>query len=173
MKEELIKIGYTQKPHGLKGELKIVVEDQYEVDLFSAETVFISIAGRSVPYFIEKLRGGNALIVKFEDINDIDAAMRIANKTVELRMSDLIPEEDREGEEVESYSYLVGFNIIDQKIGQIAEIQSVLDTSHQELALLEYQGKELFIPLHDDFIISINETKREVLMDLPEGLLDL
>lgn len=170
---ELIKIGYTQKPHGLKGELKLVVEEQYEEDIFAAETVFIGIAGRSVPYFIENLRGGNALIVKFEDVNDIDAALKIANKTIELRKSDLIPDDEREMEEVESYSYLEGFFIIDKNLGQITEIQSVIDTSHQELALLTYNNKELFIPLHDDFIISIDEAKKEVLMDLPEGILDL
>jgi 16S rRNA processing protein RimM len=173
MKESLIKIGHTLKPHGLKGEIKVFVEEQYEEDLFQSETVFLEIAGRNIPYFIENIRGGNALIVKFEDINDIDAATKIANRALQLREKDIIPEEEKEGEIVESYSYLEGFYIIDTTNGKIAEIQSVIDTSHQELALLEYNGKEIFIPLHDDFIISIDETNKEVPMDLPEGILDL
>lgn len=173
MKDELVKIGYTQKPHGLKGELKLFVEEQYEEDIFAAETVFLGIAGRSVPYFIENIRGGNALIVKFEDINDIDAALKIANKSIEMRIADLIPDDERETEVVESYSYLEGFVMIDKNSGPIAEIQSVIDTSHQELALLTYNGKELFIPLHDDIIMSIDEEDKKIIMDLPEGILDL
>ena len=41
--ENLIKIGYTQKPHGLSGELKVFIEEIYEEDFMECETVFLNI----------------------------------------------------------------------------------------------------------------------------------
>ena len=34
--EKLISIGYTKKPHGLKGEIKLHIEDRYLEDLLEA-----------------------------------------------------------------------------------------------------------------------------------------
>ncbi len=42
----------------------------------------------------------------------------------------------------------------------------------QEMAFLDYKGAEVLIPLNVQLIVSINEEKQEILMDLPEGLLD-
>ncbi len=43
--EDFVAIGKTQKPHGLKGELKLHVEEMFIEDLFDAEAVFIEIKG--------------------------------------------------------------------------------------------------------------------------------
>jgi 16S rRNA processing protein RimM len=42
----------------------------------------------------------------------------------------------------------------------------------QEMAFLDYRGREVLIPLNEQLIISIDETQKHILMDLPEGLLD-
>jgi 16S rRNA processing protein RimM len=43
----------------------------------------------------------------------------------------------------------------------------------QEIAVVVYQNKEVLIPLNEKLIVSIDEDKKVILMDLPEGLLTL
>ena len=38
---ELVKIGNTQKAHGIKGELKLNVEEHFIDDLLDAEAIFV------------------------------------------------------------------------------------------------------------------------------------
>jgi 16S rRNA processing protein RimM len=171
--DKLIKIGATQNPHGLKGELKVFIEEEYEDDFHNTDTVFLVYAGKSVPYFVESVRGGNAMIVKFEGIDSIEAATRIAKKPLEIRESDRIPEEERVVEMVESFDFLEGYTIIDVSLGQIAVIEEVIEMPQQEMAVIQYNNNERLVPLNDRLIVSIDDKTKTITMDLPEGLLDL
>jgi 16S rRNA processing protein RimM len=173
MDETLIKIGATQNPHALKGELKVFIEEEYEDDFLNIDTVFLTLAGRNVPYFIESIRGGNAMIVKFEDVDSIEAATKIAKKALHIRMADMIPEEERVVEEVSSFDYLQGYTMVDKTIGQLAVIEEVIEMPQQEMAVIQYLGQEKLVPLNDRFILSVDDKTKILTVDLPEGLLDL
>jgi ribosomal 30S subunit maturation factor RimM len=41
------------------------------------------------------------------------------------------------------------------------------------MAFLKYKGKDVLIPLNAQLIVSVDKTAKTVLMDLPEGLLDM
>ncbi len=43
----------------------------------------------------------------------------------------------------------------------------------QTLLSIVYGGEEVLIPLVDDFIVDIKPRKKELYLDLPEGLLNL
>lgn len=171
--EKLVKIGATQKPHGLKGELKVYIEDQYEEDFEQCETVFLTISGKTMPYFIEEIRGGNATIVKFEDIDNIDDASRIAKRDLFLRESDLIPDEMRTAPLVESFDYLDGYTMIDKNEGTIGVIKEIIEMPEQEMAVVEYKNRERYVPLNEHFVTEVKDKEKIVYVDLPEGLLDL
>ncbi len=173
MDETLIKVGATQNTHALKGELKVFIEEEFEDDFLNIETVFLTIAGKNVPYFIESVRGGNAMIVKFEDVDSIEAAAKIAKKPILLRASDMIPEEEREYESVDSYGYLEGYLMVDKTIGQLAVIEEVIEMPQQEMAFIQYLNQERLVPLNDRFIVSVDDKTKTVTVDLPEGLLEL
>jgi 16S rRNA processing protein RimM len=49
----------------------------------------------------------------------------------------------------------------------------VYHTPQQVLALIIINKKEVFVPLHPDFILELNKEKKEIHFSLPEGLLDL
>ena len=140
---KLIQIGFTKKPHGLKGELKLHVEDRYLEDLMNAEVVVLQIKGKPTPFFIEDVRIGNAIIGKFEDVDSPETALSIANKEMSLREEDIIPDDEREIE-VEGLQYLkcIGYTIFDgeNKIGDIIEIletESVFLNSFRWVSLVD------------------------------------
>ncbi|MEO0732346.1 MAG: hypothetical protein AAFZ52_05900, partial [Bacteroidota bacterium] len=63
---DLTEIGWTGKAHGLRGEIKLRVLEHYEDDLLAAPSVLIG--DPPVPYFFDHVRGGGAIIAKFEDL---------------------------------------------------------------------------------------------------------
>ena len=163
---ELIAIGKTGKPHGLQGELKLWIEEAYEEDLLAAKAVFIN--GR--PYFIEQVRSGGGVLLKLEGVTTRDAAQLLAGKPVELRAEDV--SEPAEPEEA-TFLDLIGFQLHDSELGQLGEIEDVLDMPDHFLAVITYREKEVLIPLHEDLIRALDPEKETLTMTLPEGLLDL
>ena len=66
--ESYVSIGYTRKPVGIKGELRLHVEERYLEDFLQAKVLFLEMGGAPVPYFVESIRIAKTPIVKFEDI---------------------------------------------------------------------------------------------------------
>jgi 16S rRNA processing protein RimM len=173
--EKLISIGYTKKMSGIKGELKVSIEDQYLEDYLQTEVVFLKIQGKNAPFFIEKHHVSNSLMVKFEDVNNRNDALPLTGKEILLREKDLIPEEAREFEVTDTLEFkkYEGYLIADKTAGDIGKIEEVVEFPQQEMAVVTYQDNEIYLPLHEDLMLEIDEVQQRILVELPEGLLDL
>lgn len=167
-------IGKTRKSYGIKGEMKLHINEEFLEDIFNLKVVFLKISGKQVPYFVESVRTGNALLIKFEDINSPEETNAITSKEIYARTDDLIPEEERmfevEGLEFEKY---LGYLIIDSEKGRVGAIKEVVEYPQQEMAVVEFEEREILIPLNKKLIASVNETKKELILNLPDGLLEL
>ncbi|NJL76406.1 MAG: 16S rRNA processing protein RimM [Saprospiraceae bacterium] len=172
--DEFIAIGHTQKPHALTGELKVFVEEAYLEDFLQAPMVFLDLKGQKLPFFVEQVRGEGAMIVAFEDINSREDAEKISKKELFIRQQDLIPDTERQlpVKDLE-YSDYIGFQIQDTQLGAVGVIEDIAELPQQEMAVVQYKEKEILIPLNQTWIVEVLEQQRIVLMDLPEGLLDL
>ncbi len=169
--QEYISIGKLGKAHGLSGAVKANIEDRFLEDLADKGVCFLELSGQKVPYFIDGIQDGNQLILSFEGVSSREQAMLLQSKEILMRLQDIHPE-NLESEEGLVYAFCTGFCIYDPEGKAIGIIEEVLDMPQQEMALLNNEGKEVFIPLHPDWIIEIDEDKQQVLMDLPDGLLD-
>ena len=58
----------------------------------------------------------------------------------------------------------------DQPLGTILE---VIEQPHQLLCRLEIQSKEVLVPLHEGSLQKVDHRKKQVLVSLPDGLLDI
>ncbi|MEZ4981134.1 MAG: hypothetical protein R2769_06010 [Saprospiraceae bacterium] len=47
--EDLVKVGQTKKPHGVKGELKVYIDDAYYEDFILSKVVFLKLRELSCP----------------------------------------------------------------------------------------------------------------------------
>ena len=171
--DNLLKIGFTKKPHGLKGEIKVQIEERYMEDLLETEVVLLTIKGKPTPFFIEDIKVGNAVIVKFEDVDSVEAANEIGSKELSLREQDILDDDVREIE-VEGLEYegCVGYKIMDGDT-LIGEIEEVVEFPQQEMAILTREGQEVLIPLNVAFVIRRDDAAKTIFMELPKGLLDL
>ena len=169
-------VGFTKKTYGVKGELKMKIEDKYLEDFLKSEVVFLKVGGKTVPFFLDGVRVGNALLAKFEDVDSPEDALPITSKEVFLREKDLIKEEEREfvveTEDLEFQKY-EGFEIESKAHGLIGKIEEILEYPQQEMALVKYNKKEILIPMNEQLIEEVLEAERKLIMNLPEGLLEL
>lgn len=175
---EYIEIGKIHKAHGLKGELKIRVDDVFIEGLLRLDVLFVGKAkGEKIPYFVESIRGKQDLILKLEEIDQREDANLLMHKFIFVRRSDieLSDEEIEDGLSDLEYGYLLAYSMEDAVLGKIGEIVGVEEFPQQEMAIVQLQDKdqEVFIPLTEQWIKEVDRKNKKIMMELPEGLLDL
>jgi 16S rRNA processing protein RimM len=170
---EFVKVGKTQKAHGIKGELKLNVEEHFIDDLFETEVLFIEIKGQKIPYFVEDLQEGNAIILKLESVDSRNDAEQLMHKDIYMRREDISLSDEIIESEGLVYKFTEGFKVMDIHQGEIAEIEEVVEFPQQEMAYVTYNDKTILLPLHPNFIVEIDRENKIITMNLPEGLLDL
>jgi 16S rRNA processing protein RimM len=168
-KEELIKIGFISKPHGFKGELILAVENGDAEDYEHVKFLFIEQEGKPVPFHIEEIKiRSSDILLKTEDVNTEAEAKLLTGKSVYVETSEVSSEEgDLE------WTSLIGFKAIEKTHGELGLIEGIEEFPQQVIAHCMVNGKEVLFPLNDDFISSIDEEKKEIHLELPEGLLDV
>ena len=168
--EEAFYIGYVTKTKGLKGQVQLFFEFD-SPELLDLDVVFADMNGKMVPYFVSsyKLQANNTGNFYFDDIDHIDKAQPLLRKKIYLPL-DKMP--DRSDEDFH-YNDLKGFIVSDEVHGELGEILEVNEYPQQFVATVSYQNKEVLFPLNEDMIIEIDEDEKTILVELPEGLLDL
>lgn len=170
-KEDCFYLGKIVSRHGLKGELlaKLDTDDprQYE----QMESVFVSLGSNLVPFFIgqARLHKSDLLRIAFEDIASQEAADRLIGAELYLPLTALPPLSGKRF----YYHEVIGYALQDEVHGPVGQIVAVNDQAAQALFVAEKDGKELLIPISDDFITRVDRENRVIHIKTPEGLIDL
>lgn len=164
----LTEIGWTGKAHGLRGEIKLRVLEYYEEEFLGVPSVLIG--EPPVPYFIESIRGGGAIIAKFEGLDTREQVTLLSNKPLYV-LSELVAE--REPEPDTPFDALIGWSIEAEGYPVLGPIEGIMDLPEHYLAELKHEGKDVLVPLHENLITDVKEDAKILVMDLPGGLLDM
>lgn len=171
-KNNCVKVGFIQKPHGIHGELVIRFQEEYYETLEECPTLLLEIDNLMVPFFIAegglRFKSGEAVITQLNWVDTDKKAKDLCGLPVYVDQKDVV-----ESELEMTAHALIGFTLIDEELGVIGEIYEVNDYSGNVLLSVEYQGKEALIPLNEDLIVSIDEDNREIVLNIPEGLFNL
>lgn len=170
--EQLVKVGHTIKPHGINGEITIVVDVDCSIENLSC--VVFNIDGIYVPFFSENIRTKtkDSYLVKFIGYNSDNEVLELSNAEVFAHKNEI---NENLGKDDGVYAEdLVGYNIYDQKNVLVGEIIDIEDSTDNSLFIVERQNKSIcYIPITNDFIEDIDVKNKYLQMLLPEGLLDL
>lgn len=167
---EYFNIGKLVAVHGLKGELVLEHNLGKKTSLKGLTTLFIEERKDSfLPWFIEstRIKSEDEVFVKLETVDTREAAAKLTPKPV------WIPEADfKKFTAKNAPMNLLGYTLIDhgKPLGPILE---VIEQPHQLLCRLEINGKELLAPLMEATLVKIDHKKREVKVELPEGLVEM
>ena len=165
--EEVFSIGRLGKPHGVKGEVTLLFDDDI-FDRVDCDYLVLEVDGILVPFFVEeyRFRSDTVALVKFEDVDTQQRAAELTGCGVYFPRS-LADNDDAPP----SLAFLVGFDLVEangeRPVGRVAAID---DTTANLLFELE-DGR--LIPANDDLITDIDMKGRVISMTIPEGLLEL
>ena len=171
-KNNCVKVGYVQKPHGINGELVIRFQEEYYETLEEYPALFLEIDNLLVPFFIAeegfRFKSSESVITQLDWVDTDAKAKALCGLSVFVNKDDVIDNDD----EMSPHA-LVGYQLFGEDQGLIGEIKEVHDYAGNMLLLVDYQGKEALVPLNEDLIISLDEDLREIELRIPEGLFDL
>lgn len=170
-REDVYKIGQITKTHGLKGEVVFNFTDDI-FDRVDCEYLICDMDEILVPFFMEeyRFRSDSSALVKFEDIDTADAALRLRGVDVYMEKKHAVEADDDEM----SLNYFVGFDMVDTDGTEIGEIVAIDDNTDNWLFVVERSdGSEVLVPAHEEFVAEFKHDEKIVVVDLPEGLLDL
>lgn len=167
--EEVYRIGRLGKPHGVKGEISFMFDDD-DFDRVDADYLVVCVEGILIPFFIEeyRFRSSETALMKFDGIDSQEQARELTN--CEVFFPYALTDSDDGGM---TMAQIVGFSIVDshQAVGTITSVDD--STENILFEVLTADNRTILIPAVPEFIKDIDEEKRTINMDLPGGLLDL
>ena len=169
--DDLIVIARAVRTHGLKGEIVAELLTDFperfeDVD----ELTLVAPSGEPRPAKLEDFWfQKDRVVLKLAGYDDVDRAKELVGYEFAVPDSERVPLEEDEfyDWELEGCTVKAG----DRSIGQV---QSVLKTGGTEiLVIADDSGKEQLVPLAADIVVKIDTAARVILIDPPEGLLEL
>ncbi len=170
-KEDCFYLGKIAKKFSFKGEVLLYL-DTDEPELYeNMESVFVEFNKNLVPFFIQNssLHKNDFLRVQFEDVDSEEEADSILNCEVYLPLT-MLPK--LSGNKF-YFHEVIGFEIEDKRLGVFGKIVSINDTNAQPLFEVLNGDVEMLIPMIDHFLVEIDRKNKKVVMDLPEGLVEM
>lgn len=173
-REELIAIGHFNKPHGVAGEISATVD--VDVDVLNSLSCLVSdIDGIYVPFFIDACRPKTAetVLLTIDGVDDEREVARLVNKDIYALKRDYSQASDEAEADGYPLDYFIGFELQDSDGSRVGEITEVDEQTENAIFIIDRDGDELMVPASDDLIVEFDIDKRVMVMDLPDGLLDM
>lgn len=171
LKKDCFFVGKIVKKYSFKGELLIKL-DTDEPEMFEdMDSVFIDLRNNLVPFFIEssQLHKSELLRIKFEDVDNEQDADALLKCDLYLPL-EFLPKLD---DDKFYFHEIIGFTVEDVNFGIVGTVKSVNDTTAQALFEIDRNGIEILIPMNDAFIKKVDKKKKLIIVDTPEGLIEL
>lgn len=164
-------VGKIVRKFSFKGELIIKVNSDYPEIITKSESVYITLGNTLVPFFMEKTNWQKALQyrVKFEDVDSETDADALLNKKVYLPNTMLPKKTGTDFYKDE----IIGYKVEDVQFGTVGILKGINDHTPQTLFEVEDEHGVILIPVNDVFLKKIDRKNKLILVETPEGLLDL
>ncbi|CAN5627388.1 ribosome maturation factor RimM [soil metagenome] len=173
--DDLLLVGTIARAHGLKGAVVVNPETDFPDERFRVgEVLLVGSPGEpgagGVPRRIVEARlHQRRPVIRLEGIESVDDAERLAGLALRIPASSAGP--------LPKDTYyrhdLVGCEVHDTHgaiIGRVRAVEGTLDRSY---LVVPREGGEAMIPLVDGICVRVDIAARRVVVDPPEGLLDL
>jgi 16S rRNA processing protein RimM len=165
-----IKVGKAVATFGLEGQIIVTHSLGKKTTFKSIKALFIEqVKNTYVPYFVinNKVKSEEETILSLEGISSKESAKLLVGKNVWLEEADfekLVAKQTAIG--------LLNFILFDEDT-EIGKVIEVIEQPHQILLTVSINEKEAYIPMHQDNTLKVDYKKKQIVLSLPDGLLDI
>lgn len=173
-REELILIGHYNKPHGVAGEISATLD--VDLDVLQSLTCLVSeMEGIFVPFFVQDYRPktSETVLLTIDGIGSEQEATRLVNRDIFALKRDYDQASDEADADGYPLDYFIGFELKDSDGTCVGEIIDVDEQTENAIFIVRHGDGELLVPANDDLIVEFDTDERVMVMDLPQGLLDI
>jgi 16S rRNA processing protein RimM len=172
-KEKPIKTGRITKVHGINGGM--VVESDVSLDLIEEwpDWVFVFIDSGLVPFKLLIndcfIKDDKHLVIFLDRIDRPEKCNELLGKSFYLPSSVL----GKGKAETLTFAFLVDYKVQIEGYTGNGFVTEFLDVPGNPLLRIDWNDGELLIPAQGEFVIELDEKKKLIRFNIPEGLIDL
>ncbi|MBF9219920.1 ribosome maturation factor RimM [Hymenobacter ruricola] len=172
--DETYQLGYLLKTHGLRGHVAAHFDVDDVDDYLKLKKVYLALPAaptKLVEHNIEKVQpqSGNRVLLKLRGIDRIEEAEPLRGAQLYLPLAEL-PALD---EDQFYFHDVIGFTVVDANLGELGTVENFYELPQQDMLAMRYQGHEVLIPVVDEIVTHADHEKKQVHVNLPDGLLDV
>jgi len=162
-------VGKVVKSSGSNGDVIVLFQPGINIDIQKLESVFIRIKGELIPFFIDRLntKSNNQANVRFMDYDTQDEV------SIVLGASIFLPKPAGKKSRKNLDPDITGYRVTDINYGDIGEVVSLLELPMHEVLEVRFGDKLILIPVSESIILEINSKARKIMIEAPEGLIEL
>lgn len=170
-------VGHLSKPHGTQGEMFVHPLTDHPEGIFAPGVVLLMGGAADdepdpdlPPLRIDEVRPfRNGFLVFFGGVETRDQADRLRGGYVFRRFEDLEPLEDGEF----FYHQLLGLTVRTTDGVDLGSVTEVFDVEPAHLLQIQGPEREHIIPFHEHILVRVDIETGIIVVDPPDGLLDL
>ncbi len=169
--DELFQLGKIVRTFGTKGEVIFQIDSEILSRIKKLESVYLKINENLVPFFIELLqpKAKGQTMVKFLDVDSTEDASLLTGCDIFIPIA-ILPKQ--KGTQLFSIE-IEGYTVIDINHGETGTVRSVLEMPQQALLAIDFNGKEILVPIVDEIVKKIDRKTKTIHIEAPEGLIEL
>jgi 16S rRNA processing protein RimM len=167
-------VGRVVKAHGVTGEVVVEIRTDDPDTRFAPGSTLRgrpSRGGRESRYVIESVRDhAGRLLVRLAGVTDRDTADSLRGTVFLVDSADLPPIDDPD----EFYDHqLEGLHVVTTAGVAVGSVAEVLHTAAGELLSVRNDDREVLVPFVSAIVTSVSLADQTIVIDPPEGLLEL
>ena len=168
--DEMVCIGRVSKPHGTRGELRIISYSDFPERFKDLQSVLVKTARELKEMRVEGARFHNRqVLLKFEGIDSMDEAERIKGALLMVDEKDVFPLP-----EGHYYHFqLLGLTVVDNERGELGTLAEIIETGANDVYVVNSpRFGEVLIPVIPQVVLDIDLALRRIQVSLLPGLID-
>lgn len=169
--DQLIEVGVVVGIHGLRGDLKIQTLPTGQLALPGARQVYLR-EGADPPGLFRVVRVAphkRHVLLRLAECSHGDAARALVGFSVWMNSVD-VPE-PAPGQHY--WHAMYGLCVVDRHLGQIGRVVGMFSTAAHDILEVNGPHGEVLIPAIPQFIKQVDAEAGQLLVDLPQGLVDV
>jgi len=169
----LVAVGEVLRPWGLQGEVRVKPLTDHPKERFRALSECVlwePVPDRRETCRIASCRfEGQTVLVRMEGVTSPEDARRFTGRLLAVALEDVLP-----APEGHFYAWEMAGAAVETRDGRrVGEFVRVEGSEGQPLWVVAEGGREHLVPAVPEIVVEVNVKKRRIVIDPPEGLLEL